>query len=94
MVVKQHSFKLDLEKTEEDEINEFLKDKPTTYIVVEAMKLYVRTEKAKQAAIETMLVNMQAGIFPTAGGQVGASNSVPAPQQQPKMNDAIKEFDM
>ncbi|MGA4501563.1 hypothetical protein ACPC0Q_28665 [Bacillus bombysepticus] len=93
MAVKQHSFKLDLDKIEEDEINEFLKNKPTTYIVVEALKLYVRTEKAKQTAIETMLANMQAGIFPTADGQLGASNSVPAPQQQ-KVNDDIKEFDM
>ncbi|MFL1677650.1 MULTISPECIES: hypothetical protein [Bacillales] len=93
MTVKQHSFKLDLDKIEEDEINEFLKNKPTTYIVVEALKLYVRTEKAKQTAIETMLANMQAGIFPTADGQLGASNSVPAPQQQ-KVNDDIKEFDM
>ncbi|QCY65044.1 hypothetical protein [Bacillus thuringiensis] len=93
MAVKQHSFKLDLDKIEEDEINEFLKDKPTTYIVVEALKLYVRTEEAKQAAIETMLANMQAGLFPTAGGQLGASNNVPAPQQQ-KVNDDIKEFDM
>lgn len=94
MALKQHGFKLDLEKPEEIEINEFLQDKPTTWHVVEALKVYVRIEKAKQAAIDNMIGNMQANLFSQAGGQQGASNSAPAPQQQPKMNDAIKEFDM
>jgi predicted transcriptional regulator len=94
MALKQHGFKLDLDKPEEIEINEFLQGKPTTYIVVEAMKLYVRTEKAKQAAIDTMIGNMQAGLFSPAGGQQAASNNVPAPQHQPRATDAIKEFDM
>ncbi|MFB5568609.1 hypothetical protein ACE41F_26605 [Bacillus cereus] len=93
MALKQHSFKADSDKPDEKMINDFLEGKPTQYHLIEAMKIYVRIENAKQAAIDGMIANMQANLFSQAGGQVGASNSAPAPQQQ-KANDDIKEFDM
>ncbi|MED3182074.1 hypothetical protein P4305_18890 [Bacillus thuringiensis] len=85
MVVKQHSFKVDLEIPDEKMIHEFLQGKPTTYIVVEAMKLYIRTEKAKEAAIENMFSNMKAGMSAQPSEQV--------PQVAAKNNDSIKDFD-
>lgn len=84
MVVKQHSFKVDLENPDEKAINEFLQGKPTTYIVVEALKQYMRIEQGKQAAIDKMISNMQ--LFAPQGGQ--------APQATPAAKDSIKDFDM
>ncbi|WP_240527231.1 MULTISPECIES: hypothetical protein [Bacillus cereus group] len=50
------------------------------------MKIYVRIENAKQAAIEKMIANMQTGLFAQPSEQV--------PQAAPKSNDSIKDFDL
>lgn len=84
MAIKQHSFKLDTDNPDEKMINEFLQGKPTTYIILEAMKLYIQTENAKQAALEKMLANMQTGLF--------AQPSEQAPQAAPSTNDTVKDF--
>ncbi|MEC0037230.1 hypothetical protein P4L29_22800 [Bacillus cereus] len=86
MAIKQHSFKVDTSNPDERMINDFLQGKPTQYHLIEAMKIYVRIENAKQAAIEKMLANMQTGLF--------AQPSEQAPQEAPKANDSIKEFDL
>ncbi|HDR4868834.1 hypothetical protein AT278_14165 [Bacillus cereus] len=86
MAIKQHSFKADSSKPDEKMINDFLEGKPTQYHIIEAMKIYVRIENAKQAAIEKMIANMQTGLF--------AQSSEQAPREAPKANDAIKEFDL
>lgn len=90
--IKQHGFKLDLENPEENEINEFLKGKPTTYTVVEAMKVYIRIEKAKQAAIDNMLNGLQAGLFTPPAQQAAAV--APAAPQQPNNKDDIEDFEL
>ncbi|MCH5476708.1 hypothetical protein L4A40_26860 [Bacillus cereus] len=86
MVIKQHSFKADSSKPDEKMINDFLEGKPTQYHLIEAMKTYVRIENAKQAAIDNMIVNIQANLFAPQDGQ--------APQAVPAARDSIKEFDM
>ena len=86
MAIKQHSFKLDTENADEKAINDFLQGKPTTYIIIEAMKLYIRTEKAKHATIENMLANMQSGFFTQPTEQ--------APQTTKSKKDEIEEFEL
>ncbi|MEI5921024.1 hypothetical protein WBU96_28230 [Bacillus albus] len=86
MAIKQHSFKADSSKPDEKMINDFLEGKPTQYHIIEAMKIYVRIENAKQAAIEKMIANMQTGLF--------AQPSEQPPQAAPKSNDSIKDFDL
>ncbi|MEK4697787.1 hypothetical protein MKX31_28065 [Bacillus sp. FSL M8-0063] len=86
MTIKQHSFKADSSKPDEKMINDFLEGKPTQYHLIEAMKIYVRIENAKKAAIDQMVSNMQTGLF--------AQPSEQAPKEVPKANDSIKDFDL
>lgn len=86
MVIKQHSFKVDTDVAEEKMINDFLQGKPTQYHLIEAMKIYVRIENAKQAAIEQMISNMQTGLFAKPNDQ--------ETQVAQSSNDAIKDFDL
>ncbi|MEC3196788.1 hypothetical protein P9Z84_29505 [Bacillus cereus] len=86
MAIKQHSFKVDTSNPDEKMINDFLQGKPTQYHLIEAMKIYVRIENAKKAAIDQMVSNMQTGLF--------AQPSEQAPQAAPKSNDSIKDFDL
>lgn len=86
MVIKQHSFKVDTDVADEKMINDFLQGKPTQYHLIEAMKIYVRIENAKQAAIEQMISNMQTGLFAKPNDQ--------ETQVTQSSNDAIKDFDL
>jgi hypothetical protein len=86
MAIKQHSFKVDTSNPDEKMINDFLQGKPTQYHLIEAMKIYVRIENAKKAAIDQMVSNMQTGLF--------AQPSEQTPQAAPKANDSIKDFDL
>lgn len=86
MAIKQHSFKVDTSNPDEKMINDFLQGKPTQYHLIEAMKIYVRIENAKKAAIDQMVSNMQTGLF--------AQPSEQPPQAAPKSNDSIKDFDL
>ncbi|PEE69407.1 hypothetical protein [Bacillus thuringiensis] len=86
MAIKQHSFKVDTSNPDEKMINDFLQGKPTQYHLIEAMKIYVRIENAKKAAIDQMVSNMQTGLF--------AQPSEQPPQAAPKTNDSIKDFDL
>ncbi|SCV23866.1 Uncharacterized protein BCRIVMBC845_06463 [Bacillus cereus] len=86
MAIKQHSFKVDTENADEKMINDFLQGKPTQYHLIEAMKIYVRIENAKQAAIEKMISNMQTGLFTKPNDQ--------EPQASRSNKDDIEDFDL
>lgn len=86
MAIKQHSFKVDTDNADEKMINDFLQGKPTQYHLIEAMKIYVRIENAKQAAIEQMISNMQTGLFAKPNDQ--------ETQVTQSNNDVIKEFEL
>ncbi|MCU5554884.1 hypothetical protein OCB15_18240 [Bacillus cereus] len=86
MAIKQHSFKVDTDNADEKMINDFLQGKPTQYHLIEAMKIYVRIENAKQAAIEQMISNMQTGLFAKPNDQ--------ETQVTQSNNDDIKEFEL
>lgn len=86
MTIKQHSFKADNKNADEKMINDFLQGKPTQYHLIEAMKIYVRIENAKQAAIEKMISNMQTGLFAKPNDQ--------ETQVTQSNNDTIKDFDL
>lgn len=86
MAIKQHSFKVDTDNPDEKMINDFLQGKPTQYHLIEAMKIYVRIENAKKAAIDQMVSNMQTGLFAQPSEQV--------PKEAPKANDSIKDFEL
>ncbi len=86
MAIKQHSFKVDTDNADEKMINDFLQGKPTQYHLIEAMKIYVRIENAKQAAIEQMISNMQTGLFAKPNDQ--------EPQVTQSNKDDIKEFEL
>lgn len=86
MAIKQHSFKADSDRPDEKMINDFLEGKPTQYHLIEAMKIYVRIENAKQAAIEKMISNMQTGLFTKPNDQ--------EPQASRSNKDDIEDFDL
>lgn len=55
MASKQHSFKLNLEEPTEKAINVFLTGKPTTFVIIEALTLYMKFEEAREKVIENAI---------------------------------------
>ncbi|WP_431819280.1 hypothetical protein LWL40_27550 (plasmid) [Bacillus thuringiensis] len=93
LAIKQHSFKCNSENPDEKMISEFLEGKPTQYHIIEAMKIYVRIEGAKQKAINGMISNIENGLFskPSADQQRKAEEESETPKSK---NDDIKEFEL
>jgi predicted transcriptional regulator len=80
---KQYSIKFDLSDAEQRKLNDFLKDKPTTYIITEAIKLYMRFEDARKAAVESAISSLAAPQYRAA-----------APVANNNNNDDLEDFDL
>ncbi|ABY46814.1 hypothetical protein [Bacillus mycoides] len=89
MAVKQHSFKCNTTNPDEKMINDFLEGKPTQYHVIEAMKVYVRMENAKQTAIDNMISSIETGLFSQGNREQGTETKPPK-----SSNDDIEEFEL
>jgi predicted transcriptional regulator len=51
-LAKQFSFRLNPDDPTEKAIDAFLSDKPTTYFILEALKLYMKFDEIRLKAIE------------------------------------------
>lgn len=78
---RQYSFRLSLDDPTERELSALLSGKPTTYIIVEALKLYKRFEEARERAVENAIAAIAAPAR-TAAAPVTSSN------------DDIEDFDL
>lgn len=93
MAIKQHSFKVNTDNPDEKTINDFLQGKPTQYHLIEAMKMYVRMENAKQAAIDGMISNIENGLF-TKPNNVERSVGEPKSQAPAFKDDKVEPFEL
>lgn len=93
MSVKQHSFKCNAKNPDEKMINEFLEGKPTQYHIIEAMKIYVRIENAKQTAIDGMIANIENGLF-TQPNNAGRSVEAQKEETPAFKDDKVEPFEL
>lgn len=70
MASKQHSFKLNLEDPTEKAINAYLTGKPTTFVIIEALKLYIKFEGAREKAVENAINAIAAPKLVNTGNNI------------------------